>query len=183
MKDPVGRYPEGQKGSRKLVDQGQLLEAQGWTVAFQRVKQAWQNGIMDEQSLCIKSSQRQKQREATLKDMETLPAHNRDGVRKAKAQLEFKLEKDLEYNRKAFLHRYTGNKREAKESVDTLISEIRVKAKTMYLMPSVFRNKDLSPNLSGSLRVRLYLRRCGQRDHLTTWTFTSMWDQVQCTHG
>lgn len=29
---------------------------------------------------------------------------------------------------------------------------------------SVFRDKDLSPNLSGSLRVALYLRRCGQRD-------------------
>lgn len=65
----------------------------------------------------LKTSQRQKQGEATLKDMETLPARNTDGVRKAKAHLEFKLEKDLEHNRKAFLHWYTGNKREAKENV------------------------------------------------------------------
>lgn len=32
-----------------------------------------------------------------MKGMEALPAHNRDGVRKAKAHLEFKLEKDLEH--------------------------------------------------------------------------------------
>lgn len=59
-----------------------------------------------------------------MKDRETLPAPNRDGVRKAKAHLEFKLEKDLEYSRKAFLLRYTG-KREAKESVGLLFSAIR----------------------------------------------------------
>lgn len=92
---------------------------------MQRVKQAWQNGIMDEQSLCTKNSQRQKKGEATLKDMETLPAHIRDGVRKAKGHLEFKQEKDLENNRTAFLCRYTGNKKEAEESVDPLFSEIR----------------------------------------------------------
>lgn len=44
---------------------------------------------------------------------------------------------------------------------------------------SVFKDKDLSPKLSGSLRVRLYLMRCGQRDHLTTWTFTSLLECIQ----
>lgn len=57
--------------------------------------------------------------------METLHAHNRNGVRKAKAHLEFKVEKELEYNRKGFLHKYAGSKREAKENVSSLFSEIR----------------------------------------------------------
>lgn len=48
---------------------------------------------------------------------------------------------------------------------------------------SVFRDKNLSPKLSGSLRVSLYLTRYGQRDHLTTWTFTSLWDQLECIQG
>lgn len=34
--DPFGRYPEGQRGSRDLVDQGQPLGAQGRTVALCR---------------------------------------------------------------------------------------------------------------------------------------------------
>lgn len=143
---------------------------------------------MDEQSLCTKSSQRQKQGEATFKDMKTLPASNRDGVRKARAHLEFKLEKDLEYNRTAFLCRYTGNKEEAKENVELLFSEIgdlgtKERGVLDAFFASVFRDEDLSPNLSESLKVRLYLRRCGQRDHLITWTFPSLWDQLECSQG
>lgn len=47
---------------------------------------------------------------------------------------------------------------------------------------SIFRGKDLSPNLSTAVRVRLLLR-CGQRDHLTTWTCTSLLDQLECIQG
>lgn len=112
-----------------------------------------------------------------------MPAHNRDGVRKAKAHLEFNVEKDLEYNRKAFLHGYTGSEREAKESVGPSFSEIRDPGIKESLFALVFRGKDLPPNLSGSLTVRLCLRRCGQRDHLTTWTCASLWDQLECIQG
>lgn len=70
------------------------------------------------------SSQRQKQGEATLKDMETLPACDRDGVMKAKSHLEFKLEKDLEHNKFSSIGTL-AKKREAKESVGPMFSEIR----------------------------------------------------------
>lgn len=60
-----------------------------------------------------------------MKDVETLPACYRDGVTKAKSHLEFKLEKDLEHNSKVFFHWYSGNEREAKESVEPTFSEIR----------------------------------------------------------
>lgn len=40
-----------------------------------------------------------------------------DGVRKAKAHLELNLARQVEDNRKGFLHKYIGSKREAKESV------------------------------------------------------------------
>lgn len=48
----------------------------------------------------------------------------RDGVRKAKAHLELKLAREVEDNMKGFLHKYAGSKREAKESVGPLPSEI-----------------------------------------------------------
>lgn len=53
-------------GSKELVDQGQLLGIQGWTLALWRIKQAWQNGIMEEQSLCSKRVRRDRSREGPI---------------------------------------------------------------------------------------------------------------------
>lgn len=49
----------------------------------------------------------------------------RDGVRKAKAHLKLKLGREAEDNRRGFLCKYTGSKRQAKERWGPLPSEIR----------------------------------------------------------
>ena len=45
----------------------------------------------------------------------------RDGIRKAKAQMELNLARDVKRNKKGF-YRYTGQKRQAKESAPPLIN-------------------------------------------------------------
>ena len=47
----------------------------------------------------------------------------RDGIRKAKAQMELNLARDMKNNKKGF-YRYTGRRRQPKESVPSLINEM-----------------------------------------------------------
>ena len=47
----------------------------------------------------------------------------RDGIRKAKAQMELNLTRDVKNNKKGF-YRYVGRRRRAKESVPPLINEM-----------------------------------------------------------
>ena len=46
-----------------------------------------------------------------------------DGIRKAKAQVELNLARDMKNNKKGF-YRYIGKRRQAKESVPPLINEM-----------------------------------------------------------
>lgn len=93
----------------------------------------------------------------------------------------------MEDNRKGFLPKYVGSKREAKESVGPLLSEIGdlvKREKWMYLMPPLpwFSQVRLIPKpgrVCGS-ETTLAGGEDRVRHHLTTLTCTSLWDQLGC---
>lgn len=71
------------------------------------------------------SARRQKQGQATWEDMDTSLAYVVMELGKPKLIWSLKLARQVKDNRKGFLHKCIGSKRETKESVGSLFSEIR----------------------------------------------------------
>lgn len=117
----------------------------------------------------------------------------RDGVRKAKAQLELKWARRVEDNRKGFLRKYIGSKRKAKENVGPLLSGLgnlvaRQRCTSLPFLPqfSLVPRPYRSPSLlAESTGVRPYSQETsnGVRAHLTTWMCARPWNQLGCIQG
>lgn len=118
----------------------------------------------------------------------------RGRIRKAKAHLELKLARGMEDSRKSFLHEYIGSKREAKESVGPFLSRVRnlvgrEMCTSVPFLPQfsvVLRSHRSQSLLAGRVCGSEAIPSGGKdraRDHLTTWTCTSPWDQLGFIQG